>query len=351
MAEVLLNQPQRNTGFEQMRGVAMPQRVRRNPLAEVDLPRDLFDRPLHSRDRHRSRRLRPSFHMRHAAMIPSISRKHKRPVLMCQPERPQHQQRRLRQRNVAILRALAAVNMHHHAFRVNISDVQIQRFLQPQAEGVHRPEEDRHPLRPATVDDLMHLLDRQHFRQRLHVLNLHLRQRLPLAATCARVEEFHAGERDAQRAAGELLVILQMQKELSQLIFADLIGRKFAEVRQLANSSQVALMRPLRHPAEVQIFAHALIQRPVEVWRMREPSFAVGCFASRLDLAAFSVESPVVVVVLRRIVIRRGHVKISLSETVNGASSDAPTTDRMTCHHCQTLQLPVTIRRHQPPPR
>ena len=51
-------------------------------------------------------------------------------------------------------------------------------------------------------------------------------------------------------------------------------------------------MSPLRHPAEVQIFTHALIQRSVEVRRMREASFAVGCLTRRLDLPAFCIEFP-----------------------------------------------------------
>ena len=93
--------------------------------------------------------------------------------------------------------------------------MQIECFLQPQAEGVHRPEEHGHALRPAAVNDLMDLLNGQHFRQRLNVLNLHLCQCLPLAPTGPGVEEFHAGERDSQRATGELLVVLQMQEEFS----------------------------------------------------------------------------------------------------------------------------------------
>ena len=114
------------------------------------------------------------------------------------------------------------MHVNHHAFRVNISDVQIESFFQSQAEGVHRPEKSGHALRLAAVNDLMDLLDGQHFRQRLDVLNLHLSQRLPFTPTRARVEKLHAGERHSQRATGELLVILQVQEEFSQLIFRDL---------------------------------------------------------------------------------------------------------------------------------
>jgi hypothetical protein len=42
----------------------------------------------------------------------------------------------------------------------------------------------------------------------------------------------------------------------------------------------------------------------------------LGRMPSGLNLPPFAVEFAVVVIVLRRIVIRRGHVKISLSETI-----------------------------------
>ena len=74
-------------------------------------------------------------------MIASVGGKDKRRMTMCQPESTQQKQRRLRQGDVTILRALAALNMHHHAFRIEVANVQIQSFFQPQAWRIHRPEE------------------------------------------------------------------------------------------------------------------------------------------------------------------------------------------------------------------
>ena len=79
---------------------------------------------------------------------------------------------------------------------------------------------------------------------------------------------------------------------------------------------------------------------------MREASFAVGCLTRRLDLPAFCIEFPLVVVVVRRIGI--GHVKIFLSETINGASSDAPTTDRLTSPLAKRYSFPVRWTRKEP---
>jgi len=133
--------------------------------------------------------------------------------------------------------------------------------------------------------DLMNLLDGQDFRQRLDVFDLHLSQRLPVASARASAEKLHAGKRDSQRSAGERFVILQMQKEFSQLIFRDQIGRTFAEVREVPYCSQIAFVSPFRHAAEVQIFAHAFIKRSIEMRRVRESSFSLWSLSRRLNLS------------------------------------------------------------------
>ena len=97
----------------------------------------------------------------------------------------------------------------------------------------------------------------------------------------------------------------------------------------------------------MQILTHPLIQRFVEERRMRESSCSVRCGTRRLSLPPFCVEFFVIAVVLRRIVIGIGHVKISLSKTLNGASNDG----QLHQPPSQTRQLPAFINRHYPPPR
>jgi len=60
---------------------------------------------------------------------------------------------------------------------------------------------------------------------------------------------------------------------------------RFAEVGQLADSPQVAFVSPLSHAAEVQIIAHAFVQRPVEIRRVRESSFGLWSLSRRLNLS------------------------------------------------------------------
>src|SRR5258708_37915191 len=46
--EILLDEAQVDAGFEQMRGVAVPERVNRDPLAEAELPYNTFHRAVNA---------------------------------------------------------------------------------------------------------------------------------------------------------------------------------------------------------------------------------------------------------------------------------------------------------------
>ena len=213
------------------------------------------------------------------------------------PEVAEQKQRRLGQRQIAILRPLAAMNVDHHAFRVDVADLQIASFLQPQSQGVHGPEEHGHAWSRTLADDLVNLINGQNFRQRFDVFDSHLCQRLPLAFAGASVEKLHAAIGDSQRSAGELLVVLQVQEEFAKLIFGDLIGRAFAEVGKLPNGSEVAFVSPLRHAAEMQIFTHAFIKQAIEIRRMRETSHTVRGRACQFNVL-FSTSVPTVLGVI-----------------------------------------------------
>ena len=63
-------------------------------------------------------------------------REEKMGMAVSAPIAAQQPQSGLRQRDVAILGALAAVDMDHHALTVDIGDFEMERFVKPQAAGV-----------------------------------------------------------------------------------------------------------------------------------------------------------------------------------------------------------------------
>ena len=212
-------------------------------------------------------------------MIASVRQKQQRRMTVHLPVVAQCMQQRLRQRDVAVLGSLAAMDVHHHPLRINVPHLQVQRLFQPQSQGIDGPEVDGHPPGGAAVDDLMDLINGQHFRQSLRLLDLHPGQRLPVPPTGAGIEKLDAVEAHPQRAAGKGLVILQiqeilpLQEILPQLILGNLVGRTLAEVGQLPHGPQIAFMSPLRHPSQMQILTHPLVQGIAKPGRMSHRSF------------------------------------------------------------------------------
>ena len=97
---------------------------------------------------------------------------------------------------------------------------------------------------------------------------LHVTQCLPVTFAGSRVEELDATECDSQCSCGVVSFVLEMQKELAELIFGDLLGRTFAIIGKFPHGPQVAVMRAFGHPGQMQIIAHALMKWSIEVGRM-----------------------------------------------------------------------------------
>ena len=71
------------------------------------------------------------------------------------------------QGDVAVLCALAAMDMDDHAGAVDVADLEIESFLDPQAEGVDGPEEGLVVRGANGVDKAAHLVDAEDIGQRL----------------------------------------------------------------------------------------------------------------------------------------------------------------------------------------
>ena len=97
------------------------------------------------------------------------------------PMLPQQIQRAGRQRQVTIFGSLTTMDMHGSASRINVADLQVESFVQPQPERIQSPEKHGHAFGRAGIDNGMHLFDGDHFRQRPGALHLELFERDPVA--------------------------------------------------------------------------------------------------------------------------------------------------------------------------
>ena len=75
------------------------------------------------------------------------------------------EQGRLGQRNQSIFRALTAVDVNQHSLGVDVANLEIEGFLEPEAQGVDDREEAQHGWLFDELKKRVNLADRNHDRQ------------------------------------------------------------------------------------------------------------------------------------------------------------------------------------------
>ena len=207
VTQVLLDQPEVDSGLEQVGGIAVPERVDR-------------DRPCGSPSSWTTRRiaawtLSASWVGRRspsAGTVAARGRKEPARVAMRGPVLAEHRQGAPGQRHVAVLGPLAAMHVHEHPLAVDVADLQVQPFLESQAERVDRPEVGPVVGRADGVDESSHLVDREHVGERLRPGDAEPLERRPVAGRGVGVEELDAAVGDLQRRGGELASFLRWSK-------------------------------------------------------------------------------------------------------------------------------------------
>src|SRR5262245_20067929 len=131
MAHVALDDAQVDSGFEEMSGVGMTQRVYSNSLfTDCGIQLGAAEGALDTAFGHGSLSLSGSF------AVSTESREQKLWMAVGEPIAAQQLKSGLGERDVAILGALAAVDMDHHAGAIDIGDFEMESFVESEAAGV-----------------------------------------------------------------------------------------------------------------------------------------------------------------------------------------------------------------------
>jgi len=132
VAHVALDDAEIDAGFEEMSGVGVAQSVNRNAFfAHAGIALGLAKGALNAAFGHGSQGLIDG------GSVSAKSWEDKPRMAVGAPVLAQQMQGGVRQRDIAILSALTAVDMDHHALAVDIGDFEMQSFVKPQAAGVH----------------------------------------------------------------------------------------------------------------------------------------------------------------------------------------------------------------------
>lgn len=132
MAQVTLDDAQVNSSLKKMCGVGMTQRMNGDSLltdggSKLGVTKGTLDAAFG----HGGLSLCGAF------AVSTEGGKHQTRMAVSHPIAAQQLKGRLRQRNVAILGALTAVDMDHHALTIDIGDFEMKAFVKTQAAGVH----------------------------------------------------------------------------------------------------------------------------------------------------------------------------------------------------------------------
>jgi len=111
----------------------------------------------------------------------------------------------LGQGDIAVLRAFAIAHVDDHPGTINIRDLQVGAFLQPEATGVDGTQADTRARQPHTLEDHAHCVDAEDDRQLVLLGWPHEGQCGPFPLERMFVEECDAAQRDGAGAAAAIL--------------------------------------------------------------------------------------------------------------------------------------------------
>jgi len=98
---------------------------------------------------------------RQVDMVTAFCGKEQHRIAMLLPILAQQLQRALRQWDIAVFRAFTVADVNHHPGAIDVGDVQIDSFLQPQAAGVNGGEADLVAWQFDASQNLAHLFAAQ----------------------------------------------------------------------------------------------------------------------------------------------------------------------------------------------
>ena len=122
-------------------------------------------------------------------------------------------QRARRQGDVAVLGPLAAMDVDHHPRAVDVADLEVQPFAEPEAQRVDGPEIGAVVGRADGGDEPTDLVDGEDVGECLLPADAESLEGGPVAGRGVGVEELDAAVGDAEGGGGEVAVVLEVEED------------------------------------------------------------------------------------------------------------------------------------------
>jgi hypothetical protein len=163
------------------------------------------------------------------------------------------------QRDIAVFGSLAAVNVDHHAFGVDIGYFQAQSLLEPEAAGVDGTEEGIVLGGVDAGEQASDFLGAEHGREAVLGLGSEDAEDVPVPMEDVLIKEFDAAIADAHSFRRPFADVLAVEEVVLEILFGDLIGALAGELREHANGPGVSLLGAFTLAIELEGFDHFLV--------------------------------------------------------------------------------------------
>jgi hypothetical protein len=162
------------------------------------------------------------------------------------------------QGNVPVFGALAAVDLDLETLAINVGDLKVQGFMEPEAQAIDRSEVDLVVERGGGRQEAPHFLHTEDSGEVVGGLRAPERQRGPVAWEDVLREEANTAGADTHGGWGEAVDVCAVQEGVLQLRFRAAVGGFVVELRQQPDFSDIRCLRPFALAAEVESRDHLL---------------------------------------------------------------------------------------------
>ena len=130
-----------------------------------------------------------------------------------------------RQRDEAVLGALAAMDVDHHAGAVDVADLEVEALGEPEAERVDGPEVGAVVGRADGGDEASDLVGGEDVREAFLPGDAEALEGGPVSRCGVRIEELDPAVSDAEGSGGEVAVVLEVEEVVADLLLGEPVGR------------------------------------------------------------------------------------------------------------------------------
>jgi len=246
VAQILLDATDVDAGFQQMRGIAVPEGMNGDAFGDSELFEHASQCPLHRCFRHGSRCLWTF------VAAASESGEYPEGISMPLPVVSQEIKRRFRQGHIPVLGALSPMDMDAHPLSVDIDYLKKQGLMQPESTGIHGSQ-IRFILNGSNcIDNGPDFFQAEYGGQSLFSFGMDELQGVPVTFEHVDKKELDAAVADAHRSGCPCIDVSTVQEVVLQFLFADQIRCFAVKVDQHPYRAGVAFLGGLAHTGQLQ---------------------------------------------------------------------------------------------------